>query len=396
MSWDGFGQGQKRVKWFQQIQMLQPSQYPNQEIEIRIVTKDPYHIASHWWYLDVTDAWTFKNGGIDALKEKHGDARKAKKVGFECPDVDHATGQHNVQDCPFCTTYSEFLSWPERSALVDVFFRIPQAAQPALRNWSQSLVPFSMPGGVQKKLGRIIKRYGSNIWHPAEGYSIFITYQPNSGADTWVVEYGQPTRLTKEQYQKVKTEATDFASVYIPGDIDDITRDLNQKKYPLLLDGTLDDNNGLLPGGGGRSAGGRGQAAAGSRGAAQGRRPAPSLDDDGGADDDLGLDDAPPARNQRAAAPARGRQAPVEDYGDEDLGLDDGGELALEPEDGDGFGEEPFDDDPPLPTSRRAPAPPQQANRRPAAPPPAAAARRPAAPPPAGARRPSAPPPRQR
>jgi hypothetical protein len=389
MSWDGFGQGQKRVKWFQQIQMLQPASYPNQEIEIRIVTKDPYYIASHWWYLDVGDAWTFKNGGMEALKDKHGgDARKAKKVGFECPDVDHATGQHNVQDCPFCTTYSEYLSWPERSALVDVFFRIPNAAQPALRNWSQNLVPFSMGAGVQKKLGRILKRYGSNLWHPAEGYSIFITYQPNSGADTWIVEYGAPTRLTKEQYQRVKTEATDFASVYIPGDISEITRDLSQKKYTLLLDGTLDRTGGVVSGGGARG----GAAPAGRGQAQQSRRPtAPSLDDDMG--DDLGLDDdLPPARPARGQAPARGRSAapPEDDFGDEAGGYDDDGELALDPEDADGFGEEPLDDDPPLPSSRRTATPPPAANRRQAAPPPAAA-RRPAAPPPAAARRPNPP-----
>jgi hypothetical protein len=390
MSWDGFGQGQARIKWYQQIQMLQPSQYPQQEIEVRIVTKDPYYIASHWWYLDVQDAWIFKNEGQDGLKAKHGDARKAKKVGFECPDVNHANGQTNVESCPFCSTYSEYLGWPERCALVDVFFRIPSAAQPALREWSKSLVPFMMPKGVNKKLGRIIKRYGGNIWHPADGYSVYVTYTPNAGQETWIVEYGQPVRLTREQYQIVKSEATDFASVYVPGDADEMIRDLTQKKYPLLLDGTLDRTGGVIGGGNARAQPGRGAAAAPARGQARSQ----TLLDDGG-DDELGLDDdLPPTPARRGAAPAASRRAaPAPSY-DDDLPLDDdGGDLPLEPEDGDGF--EVDLDDPPLPPQRRNAAPPPAANRRPMTAPPAAPARRAAPPPQAAARRPAAPPPRQ-
>ena len=389
--WGSFGQGAKKTRGYQNIVYIRPQDYAGYQIEMRIVSVNPFYIATHWFYQDVADAWLHKNVK-EGLKDKYGDARKAKKWPFECPDTNHLTGKTSRETCELCTTYEEFAPWPNRSALVQVFFRIPKHPQKSLREWSKDLYTFEIGKSVNKVMGRLIERYGNKIAHPKEGWSLFITYNEKSQSDTWVTDYGAPTPLTRDQWAVYQEQKIDYNDIYEAGDPAELQRSLKKQNYDLLL-----DPNWAPEGFGGR--GGRAAAPAG-------RIPA------------AGRPGAPAARP--GGRPVQREQDLVEDYGEElhEPGLDDdqfgeasytepgfadgglgddfGDEPPLPgasddfPEDG-GYGEESFEEEPPMPT--RPAARPAQRPATPAARP-SAPAGRPAAPaarPSAPAQRPSAP-----
>jgi len=368
--WEGFGKGAGRTRWYQQLNMVDLKNRGGLAVECRVVTQ-PFFYSTHWYFKLVEDAWLHKNDR-DALKEKYnGDARKAMRFAHECPDIDHVTGKRIADvTCLHDTTYSDYERYADRTALVQVFYRIPKAQDPALRLWSKDLYVLQMNDSVIKGLGRVIDAQGSHIAHPKEGYSIYITYNKGQGANTWAVDFpkqqnGTSTPLTKEQWDVVKAQRLNFNEIYEPTPVEEIEKDLRRLNYDKLLDGTLDDNGGVLPKPGTARAGASRTAPART---APGRR-APAAP----AEDDYTLEDEPALPGDEFSdAELAGEDA--ETYGDETFG--DEAPLDDFPEDG-------IEDAPPPPPARRPAAPARAAApARPAAPPARAAApQRPVAPP---------------
>jgi hypothetical protein len=370
--WDNFGQTGSKTRWFSALNMLVPKNYNGQGIELRIVTSNPYWIATHWYYKDVQDAWLFKNDR-EGLKAKYsGDARKAVSFSAECPDVDHATGRSSLSSCEHCTTYFEYQPYPNRVALVQAFWRIPKSKDLSLSNWSKDLIVVSMANSQSKGLGRIINTQGTNIADVRTGYSVLMTYNKGQGASTWTMDYLRPTPLTREQWEVVKAQRINFDEVYEPSNKAEIDQELVRHKYYLLTDGTLDRTGGVLAGNPVR---GTSAPAAGRTPIRPGRAAPVAPADDFVVEEDYGTE--PPLPGDEFTD---GELAPEGDFADE-----------LPPDDGfDGGYEEP--PVPSRPVARPAvrpqavrPVAPRSAPTRPTAPP----AGRPVVP---GARRPNTPP----
>lgn len=310
MSWEDFGNSGKKNRWYQSINMLPFKNLANQAVELRIVTADPFWYAVHWRYKFVEDAWMHRNDK-DALKAKYPDQRKIIQYSFECPNVDHMTGRSSMESCPCCTTYADYQGWPSRTALVQAFYRVPKSKDKALQQWSKDLYVIQLNKSMVKSIGRIINTQGQ-LHSPKDGYTVFVTYTPNGGPDSWTVDYGRPTPLTREQYDLAKVNRIDFNEVYEPGDIAELERELSRSNYPMLLDGSLDETGGVVQVGGRRAPAASRVPAAG-RSAAPVRGKAPPVSDDG-ADDIEFTDEA------------------VDEFPEEDFGGDYVAESADEPE----------------------------------------------------------------
>ena len=362
--WDSFAQGGTKTRWFSSLNMLVPKNYNGQGIELRIITANPYWIATHWYYKDVQDAWLFKNDR-EGLKAKYaGDIRNATSFSAECPDVDHATGRSSLSSCEHCTTFFEYQPYPNRVALVQAFWRLPKSKDQALSNWSKDLIVVSLGNSQSKGLGRIINTQGSNIADPKTGYSVLMTYNKGQGPNTWTMDYLRPTPLTREQWQVVKDQRIDFNEVYEPSNKAEIDQELARHKYHLLTDGTLDRTGGVLPGAG--ASAGRAPASRAPAGHAPSRAPvapvAPA--DDFVVDEDYG--EEPPLPGDEFTD---GELAPEGEFGDElpDAGFDEG-----------------YDEPPaarPAPRAATRPVAPRSVPARPATPSASGAPRRPNAPP---------------
>lgn len=299
--WDGFGESGRGARWDANLNIFKFSQFAGLDVELRIVTQ-PFQFMTHWYYLDLVDAWLHRND-MEQLKQKYGGKLSGKngpkKRSFECPDFDFDTRESRNEHCLLCTTYNDYAPWADRTSLVQAFWRIPTSTNPQLQKWQQELRTFSFNRAASKKLSTVIRQKGSAIDDPQHGYTILVTYTANQGANTWNVAFGEKYPLPASMNSFAQKQMINFRDLYEVGDPGQLEKQLNRIGYPKLLDPNFNPFNA--------------SASAGTSTRAPSRPSAPS---------------APAARPApgRAAAPAYQAPAPAADngfgdgFGDEQVG----------------------------------------------------------------------------
>ena len=237
--WDSLADAGRRTYWNANLDMFQFTKFPGMDVELRIVSK-PFMFSTHWYYADLIDAWLHANN-MEALKAKYNGKLNGKngpkKRSFECCDYDHDTRRSTMTSCHLCTTYSQFVPYPDKTALFQAFWRIPRSTNPELRNW-QKPQTFSFNSAAIKKLMVVTGQQGSDLDDFQNGYSVYVTYNPNQGAATWSVNFCRREALPPQFVNIAQASMVDFQAIYERGNPQDLEQQLIKLGYGRLLDGS--------------------------------------------------------------------------------------------------------------------------------------------------------------